>query len=48
MTADDKFLAEHVPHRRKHGHALDVWLLAATWAALVVVLIAVGFSLYWR
>jgi hypothetical protein len=52
VTADDdcKFLARHTPHRprRRGGWSGEMWLIVATWVALFVVAVAVGYSLYWR
>jgi hypothetical protein len=46
MTTDEKFLAEHTPHRHKHVNVYG-WVIVATWVLLFAAAIVAVATLYW-
>jgi hypothetical protein len=46
VTTDEKFLAEHTPHRHKRVNAYG-WVIVATWVLLFAAAIVAVVTLYW-
>jgi hypothetical protein len=46
MTTDEKFLAEHTPHRHKQVNVYG-WVVVATWVLLFAAAIVAVVTLYW-
>jgi hypothetical protein len=46
VTTDEKFLAEHTPHRHKHVNVYG-WVIVATWVLLFAAAIVALVTLYW-